>query len=59
MAGAYGVYHGPEGLMDIAEAIHLKTATLNAAVKGMGLTQSNTHFFDTLKIGLNNSDAAS
>jgi glycine dehydrogenase len=25
----------------------------------MGLTQSNTHFFDTLKIGLNNSDAAS
>jgi glycine dehydrogenase len=59
MAGAYGVYHGPEGLMDIAEAIHLKTATLNAAVKGMGLAQSNTHFFDTLKIGLNNSDAAS
>ncbi|HCP41582.1 MAG TPA: glycine dehydrogenase (aminomethyl-transferring) [Cryomorphaceae bacterium] len=58
MAGAYGVYHGPEGLMDIAEAIHLKTATLNVALKGMGLTQSNTYFFDTLKIGLNKTDAA-
>ncbi|MGB2274946.1 MAG: glycine dehydrogenase, partial [Schleiferiaceae bacterium] len=32
MAGAYGVYHGPEGLMDIAESIHLRTATLNAAL---------------------------
>ena len=40
MAGAYGVYHGPEGLMDIAEEIHRKTATLNEAVKGMGLTNA-------------------
>ena len=39
MAGAYGVYHGPEGLMDIAEGIHMKSATLNEAVKGMGLVQ--------------------
>ena len=58
MAGAYGVYHGPEGLMDIAEEIHRKTATLNEAVKGMGLTQHNTSFFDTLKISLNHSNSA-
>ena len=45
MAGAYGVYHGPEGLMDIAESIHLRTATLNAALKGMNLEQSNVFFF--------------
>ena len=59
MAGAYGVYHGPEGLMDIAESIHMKTATLNAAVKGMGLEQYNTYFFDTLKVGLKSSDTHS
>ena len=58
MAGAYGVYHGPEGLMDIAEEIHRKTATLNEAVKGMGLTQHNASFFDTLKITLNRSSSA-
>ena len=57
MAGAYGVYHGPEGLMDIAEEIHRKTATLNEAVKGMGLTQHNSSFFDTLKITLNKSNS--
>ncbi|MDC1022057.1 aminomethyl-transferring glycine dehydrogenase [Schleiferiaceae bacterium] len=59
MAGAYGVYHGPEGLMDIAESIHLKTATLNAAFKGMNLEQSNESFFDTLKVHLRASEAAS
>ena len=48
MAGAYGVYHGPEGLMDIAEGIHMKSATLNEAVKGMGLV--NDTWFDTLTI---------
>ncbi len=58
MAGAYGVYHGPEGLMDIAEAIHTKTGTLNEAVKGMGLTQHNASFFDTLKISLKASNSA-
>lgn len=57
MAGAYGVYHGPEGLMDIAETIHDKTATLNEAVKGMGLVQHNASFFDTLKVTLKNSNA--
>ena len=59
MAGAYGVYHGPEGLMDIAEGIHMKSATLNEAVKGMGLVQHNATFFDTLKISLKNSDSDS
>lgn len=58
MAGAYGVYHGPEGLMDIAEAVHTKTGTLNEAVKGMGLTQHNASFFDTLKISLKASNSA-
>ena len=58
MAGAYGVYHGPEGLMDIAESIHLRTATLNAALKGMNLEQSNEFFFDTLKVHLKVSDTS-
>ncbi|MGB1736425.1 MAG: glycine dehydrogenase (aminomethyl-transferring), partial [Schleiferiaceae bacterium] len=57
MAGAYGVYHGPEGLRGIASTIHMHATALNEAVKGMGLTQHNTHFFDTLKITLKNSTA--
>jgi glycine dehydrogenase len=57
MAGAYGVYHGPEGLRGIASTIHLHATALNEAVKGMGLTQHNTYFFDTLKISLKNSTA--
>ena len=58
MAGAYGVYHGPEGLRDIASTIHLHAMALNEAIKGMGLKQHNTHFFDTLKIELNNATSA-
>lgn len=58
MAGAYAVYHGPEGLKDIATAIHNRAATLADAAKGMGLTQHNTFFFDTVKISLKNSNAA-
>src|SRR5210317_44324 len=57
MAGAYGVYHGPEGLREIAATIHLHATALNEAIKGMGLTQHNTYFFDTLKISLKNSTA--
>jgi len=58
MAGAYGVYHGPEGLRDIASTIHLHATALNEAIKGMGLKQHNKYFFDTLKVELNNATAA-
>ena len=58
MAGAYGVFHGPDGLKQIASEIHDKASTLHDAVLGMGLTQHNEFFFDTLKISLKNSTSA-
>ncbi len=50
MAGAYAVYHGPDGLRYIANEIHRKARILNAYLKGSGIEQGNTVFFDTLKI---------
>ena len=58
MAGAYGVFHGPDGLKQIASEIHDKASTLHDAVLGMGLAQHNEFFFDTLKISLKNSTSA-
>jgi len=58
MAGAYGVFHGPEGLREIASTIHLHATALNEAIKGMGLKQHNKHFFDTSKVELNKATAA-
>ena len=50
MAGMYGVYHGPEGLKQIAEKVHGLTSVLNDTLNKMGFVQSNTAFFDTLYI---------
>ena len=56
MAGAYAVYHGPEGLRTIARRIHRMAVTLNAAIKDLGFVQNNTSFFDTLEIDLDGTD---
>ncbi|WP_109851486.1 aminomethyl-transferring glycine dehydrogenase [Aquimarina sp. AU58] len=50
MAGMYAVYHGKDGLSQIANKIHLSTAKLNQELEKLGYTQTNIHFFDTLKI---------
>lgn len=50
MAGMYAVYHGKEGLINIAKNIHAKAATLNEGLQALGYTQENTSFFDTLKV---------
>lgn len=56
MAGMYGVYHGAEGIREIAEGIHSKAAYLNEMLQAYGYTQENAEFFDTLKISLQNSE---
>lgn len=53
MAGMYAVYHGPEGLRDIAETIHILTAQLESSLQQLGLEQTNKYFFDTLLINVN------
>ena len=50
MAGMYGVYHGPDGLKDIAHRIHAQTSVLNEIITQYGYTQTNEFFFDTLRI---------
>jgi glycine dehydrogenase len=50
MAGMYAVYHGPKGLKHIADKIHLLACTFSEQLKNIEINQSNTSFFDTLKI---------
>ena len=50
IAGMYAAYHGPKGLLSIAERVHATTALLNQQLQSLGLEQRNTHFFDTLSI---------
>lgn len=52
MAGMYAVYHGPDGLRDIAETIHLLTVQLESSLLELGFEQKNKYFFDTLLISL-------
>ena len=52
MAGMYGVYHGPQGIREIAEGIHGKAVYLSEMLQAYGYEQENVEFFDTLKIQL-------
>ncbi|WP_030015070.1 aminomethyl-transferring glycine dehydrogenase [Curtobacterium sp. S6] len=48
VAGAYAVYHGPEGLRRIAEEIHDKAAYLAAGLEAAGIEVAHESFFDTV-----------
>ena len=50
MAGFYAVYHGPEGIREIASRIHSIAAYVENTLKGMGYNQLNADYFDTLRI---------
>ena len=52
MSGFYAVYHGPEGLRDIAHRIHAYAGYLADQLVAMGYKQFNDNFFDTLYIEL-------
>ena len=55
MAAMYAVYHGPEGIRNIATRVHLIAAAVANAVSSLGLKQTNQYFFDTIHIsGANN-----
>ena len=58
MAGMYGVYHGAEGIREIAEGIHGKAVYLSEMLQAYGYEQENVEFFDTLKIRCENGMAA-
>ena len=52
MASMYAVYHGPEGLRNIATRVHDLTKTLAEGLARTGHSVRHTAFFDTLRIDL-------
>ncbi len=52
MSAFYAVYHGPEGLKDIASRINSITCFLNKALVKLGYKQKNGSYFDTLRFEL-------
>lgn len=50
IAAFYAVFHGAEGLTDIAIRIHGHVTQLAAALTAMGLTLHNAAYFDTLRV---------
>lgn len=53
IAAMYAVYHGPEGLRQIAEKVHSLARVVKAATEKLGHKVINETFFDTLTIRLN------
>ncbi|HEX3716941.1 MAG TPA: aminomethyl-transferring glycine dehydrogenase [Verrucomicrobiae bacterium] len=53
IASMFAVYHGPEGLTEIARRIHALTTVLAASLEQLGFQPDRSApFFDTLKINL-------
>ena len=50
MAGFYAAYHGPEGLKQIAQAVHSKTNALATKINELGYDLRSSVFFDTISI---------
>jgi glycine dehydrogenase len=57
MAAMYAVYHGPDGLRNIAKRIALLTQTTAEAVKHRGFELVSENFFDTITVKTNNTAA--
>lgn len=55
MASFYAVYHGPQGLKNIAGRIHRLTDILAQGLQSKGLTLANSTWFDTLTVNVRSS----
>ena len=56
MAAMYAVYHGPEGLTDIAKRISLLTKTLATELQDEGFELQNGNYFDTLTFKIDDTE---
>jgi glycine dehydrogenase len=52
MAGMYAIYHGPEGLKEIAVQCHQKAGMLSDELANLGFSFIHKNFFDTIRIKL-------
>ncbi|MBI1183430.1 aminomethyl-transferring glycine dehydrogenase, partial [bacterium] len=50
ISAMYAVYHGPEGMSQIANRIHGMAKLAEKALAAMGITQHNKEYFDTLML---------
>ena len=57
MASMYGVYHGPEGILAIANEVHSNTCKLVAALEKIGLKKINSIYFDTVSFEVPNGNS--
>ena len=53
MAGAYAVYHGPDGLREIAESVHRKSSSLAKQLEALGFMNMNQNYFDSIRVQVN------
>ena len=58
IASMYAVYHGPQGLKQIAQRTHQLTAILACGLKALGVNVQNAAFFDTLTLATGGATAA-
>ncbi len=53
----YAVYHGAEGLKNIAKRISTLALTLSRELNELGFSNENEFFFDTIKLSIPNTDS--
>ncbi|RLE19983.1 MAG: glycine dehydrogenase (aminomethyl-transferring), partial [Actinobacteria bacterium] len=56
MAGLYGAYHGPDGLIRIATRIHRLANALASGLRSAGVTVRDDSWFDTITIEVSNAE---
>ncbi len=50
IASMYAVYHGPEGLAQIARSVHRRAAVLASGLQQLGFAAQSTALFDTVTV---------
>ena len=50
IASMYAVYHGPEGLTEIARTVHRRASVLAAGLRRLGFRLASEAFFDTVTV---------
>ena len=57
MAAMYAVFHGPDGLKNIAKRIAVLTQTVAEAIEELGFELVSSNFFDTITIKTDNNSS--
>ncbi|MEZ5036597.1 MAG: aminomethyl-transferring glycine dehydrogenase [Chitinophagales bacterium] len=52
MAGMYAVYHGNDGIKNIAQEIHNKANALAQTLTKLGFSIQHQHYFDTISVAI-------